>query len=75
VAALLVLLLDSKLVTTPITRRCGNLMTWADLHIVGDLLAARLLWTAITELVYKPLVIWKYNRLDAALGDHLPDLK
>jgi hypothetical protein len=50
-------------------------MTWADLHIVGDLLAARLLWTAITELVYKPLVIWKYNRLDAALGDHLPDLK
>jgi hypothetical protein len=50
-------------------------MTWADLHIIGDLLVARLLWTAATELVFKPLVFWKYHRLDAALGDRLPDLK
>jgi len=49
-------------------------MTWADLHMVGDLLVARLLWTAATELVFKPLSIWKYNRLNAALGDRLPNL-
>jgi hypothetical protein len=50
-------------------------MTWTDLHIVGDLLVARLLWTAITELAFKPFLFRKYNRLDAALGDRLPDLK
>jgi hypothetical protein len=50
-------------------------MSWTDLHIIGDLLVARLLWTAATELVFKPILVWKYNRIDQALGDRLPDLK
>jgi hypothetical protein len=49
-------------------------MTWADLHIVGDLLAARLLWLALAELIAKPLLRLAYHRTDAALGDRLPNL-
>lgn len=50
-------------------------MTWADLHIVGDLLVARLLWLARAELIAKPLLRLAYHHTDAALGDRLPDLK
>ena len=54
-------------------------MSWADLHIVGDLLVARLLWLAVAELAFKPLFRLAGRRgwhtLDRLLGDRLPDLK
>ena len=34
-------------------------MTWTDLHIVADVLLGQILWTAATELVFKPVVFWK----------------
>jgi hypothetical protein len=48
------------------------------LHPVADLLlglGAWLLTTAIAELIVKPFLQRKYQRLDRALGDRLPDLK
>lgn len=45
-----------------------------DLHIVDDLLVARLLWMALADLVVRPLLRMVYRRTDAALDDRLPDL-
>jgi len=44
-----------------------------DLHIILDLLVARLLWMVVTELIVKPFLFRQYDRLDKALGDRLPD--
>jgi hypothetical protein len=46
-----------------------------DLRLIFDLLLARLAWLAGEELIVKPFLRRKYNRLDQALGDRLPDLK
>ena len=46
-----------------------------DLHIILDLLVARLLWMVVTELIVKPFLFRQYDSLDKALGDRLPDLK
>lgn len=45
-----------------------------DLHIIGDLLAARLVWLILAELIVRPLLRMVYRRADAALDDRLPDL-
>jgi hypothetical protein len=50
-------------------------MSISDLRLIADLLLARLAWVAADELVIKPFLRRKYNRLDQALGDRLPDLK
>ena len=50
-------------------------MTWTDFHIIGDLLAAKLLWTAIAELALKPIIYWKYEWLKANFGGILHGLK
>jgi hypothetical protein len=53
-------------------------MTMTDLHLTADAIAAFLMWiatTAMVELVIKPFLRRKYQRLDRALGDRLPDLK
>jgi hypothetical protein len=47
----------------------------SDLRLILDLLLARLLWLAGEELIVKPFLRRKYERLDQALGDRLPDLK
>ena len=49
----------------------------SDIRLIGDLLLARLVWVAglaVTELLIKPFLIRKYNRLDAKLNDVLPNL-
>jgi hypothetical protein len=47
----------------------------SDLRLVVDLLVARLLWLTGEELILKPFLRRKYERLDQALGDRLPDIK
>jgi hypothetical protein len=47
----------------------------SDLRLVLDLLLARLAWLAGEELIVKPFLRRKYDRLDEALGDRLPDIK
>ncbi len=47
----------------------------SDLRLVLDLLLARLAWLAGEELIVKPFLRRKYDRLDQALGDRLPDIK
>jgi hypothetical protein len=47
----------------------------SDLRLVLDLLLARLAWLAGEELVVKPFLRRKYERLDQALKDRLPDLE
>jgi hypothetical protein len=49
-----------------------------DLHLTTDAIAAFLMWlttTAMVELIVKPFLHRKYQRLDRALNDRLPDLK
>jgi len=48
------------------------------IHFTADAIAAGLMWlatTAVVELIVKPFLRRKYDRLDRALGDRLPDLK
>jgi|LakMenE01Jun11ns_1017448.scaffolds.fasta_scaffold9677996_2 hypothetical protein len=47
----------------------------SDLRLVLDLLLARLAWLAGEELVVKPFLRRKYNRLDQSLNDRPPDLE
>jgi hypothetical protein len=47
----------------------------SDLRLVLDLLLARLAWLAGEELVVKPFLRRRYQRLDEALNDRLPDLE
>jgi hypothetical protein len=47
----------------------------SDLRVVADLLLARLAWLAAEELVVKPFLRRKYERLDEATGGRLPDLE
>lgn len=47
----------------------------SDLRLVLDLLLARLAWLAAEELVVKPFLRRRYQRVDAALNDRLPDLE
>jgi len=46
----------------------------SDLRLVLDLLLARLAWLAAEELVVKPFLRRKYERLDHALDDRLPNI-
>jgi hypothetical protein len=36
-----------------------------DLHVIVDVLVARLAWTAIAELAVKPIAYWKHDWLKA----------
>jgi hypothetical protein len=47
----------------------------SDLRLVADLLLARLAWLAGEELIVKPFLRRRYQRLDEALKDRLPDLE
>lgn len=47
----------------------------SDLRLVLDLLLARLAWMAGEELILKPFLRRRYQRLDEALDDRLPDLE
>jgi hypothetical protein len=46
----------------------------SDLRLIADILLARLAWIAGEELIVKPWLRRKYERLDQALGDKLPDI-
>lgn len=46
----------------------------SDLHLIFDVIVARLAWMAAEELIVKPWLKRKYERLDKALGDKLPDI-
>lgn len=46
-----------------------------DLRIILDIIMARLAWIAAEELVVKPWLKRRYEGLDKALGDKLPDIK
>jgi hypothetical protein len=45
-----------------------------DLRLIADIMLARLAWIAAEELIVKPWLKRKYDRLDQALGDKLPDI-
>jgi hypothetical protein len=45
-----------------------------DLRLIADIMLARLAWIAAEELIVKPWLKRKYDRLDHALGDKLPDI-
>jgi hypothetical protein len=46
-----------------------------DLHLIADLLLAKLAWTAVVELLFKPVLFRLYAHADQTTGDRLPDLK
>jgi hypothetical protein len=46
----------------------------SDLRLIADILLARLAWIAGEELIVKPWLKRKYERLDQALGDKLPNI-
>jgi hypothetical protein len=46
-----------------------------DLRIILDIIMARLAWIAAEELVVKPWLKRRYEGLDKALGDKLPDIE
>jgi hypothetical protein len=46
----------------------------SDLRLIADILLARLAWIAGEELIVKPWLRRKYERLDQALGDKLPNI-
>ena len=46
-----------------------------DLHLIADVMLARLAWMAAEELIVKPWLKRRYDGIDKALGDKLPDIK
>jgi hypothetical protein len=50
-------------------------VTLTDLHVIVDLLVARLIWLAAVELVFKPVIFWKYDFFKAAFTDYLHKIK
>jgi hypothetical protein len=46
----------------------------SDLRLIGDILLARLAWIAAEELLVKPWMRRRYQQVDQALGDKLPDI-
>ena len=46
----------------------------SDLRLIADILLARLAWIAGEELIVKPWLKRKYERLDQALGAKLPNI-
>lgn len=46
----------------------------SDLRLIADIMLARLAWIAAEELIVKPWLKRRYEGLDKALGDKLPDI-